>query len=78
MKKHKLPLVIIEWRDIIGTSGWEKPSEIFPPTFWTVGYLLKKDEETIKVVHTLDEKGSWSGVTAFPAGCVKSINKLDF
>jgi hypothetical protein len=77
MKKNKLPLVVIEWRDIIGTSGWEKPSEVTPPIFWTVGYLLKDDENTVKVVHTLDEKGNWSGVTAFPAGCVKSIKKIE-
>ena len=55
MRKHKLPLAVIEWRDIIGTSGWEKPSEVSPPTFWTIGYILKEDEETVKVVHTVDE-----------------------
>ena len=61
MRKHKLPLAVIEWRDIIGTSGWEKPSEVSPPTFWTIGYILKEDEETVKVVHTVDEKGKVRG-----------------
>jgi hypothetical protein len=77
MKKNKLPLVVVEWRDIIGTSGWEKPSEINPPTFWTVGYIVKEDDETVKVAHTVDEKGNWSGVTAFPSGCIKTIKKLE-
>ena len=77
MKKIKPPLVIVEWRDIIGTSGWEKPSEVNPPKFLTVGYLVKEDDETIKVADTVDEKGGWSGVTAFPAGCIKRVTKLE-
>ena len=76
MKHHTLPLALIEWRDIIGTSGWEKPTEVSPPTFWTVGYIIKEDDETVKVVHTVDEKGDWSGVTAFPSGCIKKITRL--
>ena len=73
-KKTRHPkLVKIEWRDILGTSGWEKPSEVTPPTLWTIGYLIHKDADIIKVATTIDEKGEWSCVTAFPAGCVKRI-----
>lgn len=75
-ENQKAPkLVTIEWRDILGTSGWEKPSEVTPPTFWTTGYLIHKDEDVIKVAHTKDEKGEWSGITAFPPGCVKRIKR---
>jgi hypothetical protein len=66
-------LVTVEWRDILGTSGWEKPSEVDPPTFWTVGYLIMKNKETVKIAATKDEKGEWSTITAFPSGCVKEI-----
>ena len=76
MKGKKLKLVIGEWRDIIGTSGWEKPSEVNPPVFYTLGHLLEKNKDVIKVVHTLDDKGEWSGVTAFPSGCVISITRI--
>jgi hypothetical protein len=77
VKKRSATLVVVEWRDIIGTSGWEKPSEVNPPTFWTVGYIVKEDDNTVKVAHTVDEKGNWSGVTAFPFGCIKAIKKLE-
>tara|TARA_R100001086_G_scaffold237546_1_gene161669 strand:+ start:58 stop:297 length:240 start_codon:yes stop_codon:yes gene_type:complete len=69
-------LVTVEWRDILGTSGWEKPSEVDPPTFWTVGYLIKKNKEVIKIASTKDEKGEWTTITAFPAGCVKKITNI--
>jgi len=69
-------LVTVQWQDIIGTAGWEKPDEVNPPTLTTVGYLIKKNKEVIKVAHTKDEKGEWSGITAFPAGCVKSIKNI--
>jgi hypothetical protein len=77
VKKRSETLVVVEWRDIIGTSGWEKPSDVNPPTFWTVGYIIKEDDNTVKLAHTVDEKGNWSGITAFPSGCIKSIKKLE-
>ena len=30
----------------------------------------------VKIAHTKDEKGAWSGITAFPRGCVKSITNI--
>ncbi len=68
-------LVTVEWRDILGTAGWEKPDDVNPPRIWTTGYLIHKDKDILKVAHTRDEKGNWSGVTAFPAGCVIKIKK---
>ena len=69
-------LVTVEWRDILGTSGWEKPDEVNPPLITTIGYLIHKDKDVVKVAHTKDEKGAWSGITAFPRGCVKSITNI--
>ena len=74
MKKPRL--VTVEWRDILGTSGWEKPDEVNPPVITTIGYLIKKDKDVVRVAHTKDEKGAWSGITAFPRGCVKSITNI--
>jgi len=74
VKKPKL--VTVEWRDILGTSGWEKPSEVTPPTFWTTGFLIQKDREIVKIASTKDEKGEWSTITAFPSGCVKKITSI--
>jgi hypothetical protein len=74
MKKPRL--VTVEWRDILGTAGWEKPDEVNPPVITTIGYLIQKDKDVVKIAHTKDEKGAWSGVTAFPRGCVKSITNI--
>ncbi len=74
MKKPQL--VTVEWRDILGTAGWEKPDEVNPPVITTVGYLIHKDKDVIKIAHTKDEKGAWSGITDFPRGCVKSITNI--
>ena len=76
MKKPKL--VEIVWRDILGTSGWEKLEEVNPPLFKTYGFLVHKDKQCVKVAHTLDVKDNvWSGITAFPAGCIEK-NKPPF
>ena len=70
-------LVEIVWRDILGTSGWEKIEEVNPPTFKTYGFLVHQDERTVKVADTLDVKDKvWSGITAFPAGCVEKVSPL--
>jgi len=75
VKKPKL--VEIVWRDILGTSGWEKLEEVNPPLFKTYGFLVHKDKQCVKVAHTLDVKDNvWSGITAFPAGCIEKISPL--
>jgi hypothetical protein len=70
-------LVKVFWRDILGTAGWEKPDEVNPPLLTTTGYLIQKNKDVVKVAHTQDEKGDWSGITAFPSGCIKKITDID-
>ena len=72
----KPKLVEIEWVDILATSGWEKLDEVNPPTFYTYGYLVYKDKDTIKVACTKDQSGEWFATHAFPRGCVKKIRPL--
>ncbi len=76
MKVKKPLLVEVEWRDIFATCGWEKLEEVIPPTFYTYGYLIYKDKDTIKVACTKDESGDWFATHAFPRGCVKKIRPL--
>ena len=76
MKVKKPLLVEVEWRDIFATCGWEKLEEVIPPTFYTYGYLIYKDKNTIKVACTKDESGDWFATHAFPRGCVKKIRPL--
>ena len=43
-----MKLVVVEWLDILATSGWEKEDEVEPQRMWTVGYLVQKDKKVIK------------------------------
>ena len=77
-------LVIVEWRDIIATSGWEQ--EISCPTLFTVGWLVKADETEVIVANTLDpddftgecqsEPPVLYGLHAFPSGVVVRIRRI--
>ncbi len=77
-------LVIVEWRDIIQSSGWEPEDEINCPVIRSVGWIIPSEEpNTIKICNTIapedfDEKkdGKGYGITAFPKGCVEKIEYL--
>ena len=83
--KEEKRLCIVEWKDIISCSGWEKASDITCPTFKTVGWFVSDDEETIKIASTLDYADAFGdakdeakpvpyGITAFPKGCVLKVS----
>ena len=77
------PLVIVEWRDIIATSGWEQ--EISCPTLFTVGWLVSQDDDTILIANTKDPDDFagdsippvYYGLHAFPAGAVVRVHPFD-
>ena len=80
-------LVIVTWRDIICCSGWEKASDVEAPQFVSVGWLVSRDGEQIKIASTLDYADAFGdakdeakpvpyGITAFPAGCVDDVKFL--
>ena len=77
-------LCIVEWRDIISCSGWEKAPDVDCPAFKSVGWFISDDEETIKIASTLDYDDAFDdskdeakpvpyGITAFPKGCVLGV-----
>ena len=80
-------LVEITWKDIIQCSGWEKAADVNTPKFISVGWLISRDAEQIKIASTLDYDDAFDdakdeakpvpyGITAFPAGCVSGIKFL--
>jgi hypothetical protein len=81
-----MQLVIVEWRDIIQTSGWETEEEVKCPTIRSVGWLIPQDNtDTIKICNTLapedfdESKGDKEyGITAFPKGCVTKVELLSY
>ena len=81
-------LVKVTWRDILQCSGWEKYDDVAAPLFVSVGWLVSRDGEQIKIASTLDYDDAFDdakdeakpvpyGITAFPAGCVDDITFLD-
>ena len=77
-------LCIVEWRDIISCSGWEKAPDVDCPAFKSVGWFISDDEETIKIASTLDYDDAFDdskdeakpvpyGITASPKGCVLGV-----
>ena len=78
-------LVVVEWRDIIATSGWEQ--EISCPTLFSVGWLISKDDDTILIANTKDpddftgegksDPPIYYGLHAFPAGAVVAVHPCD-
>ena len=77
-------LVIVEWRDIIATSGWEQSVEC--PTLFSVGWLVKVDDDTVVIANTIDPddftgEGQFElpvlyGLHAFPSGAVVQIRRI--
>jgi len=78
------PLVIVEWRDIIATSGWEQ--ELTCPTLFTLGWLISEDEDTVVIANTYDpddftgegkiDPPIYYGLHAFPAGAVVAVRRI--
>ena len=72
-------LVVVEWRDIIATAGWEQ--EISCPTLFSVGWLISQDDDTILIANTKDpddftgeaKSEVYYGLTAFPSGAVVCV-----
>ena len=77
-------LVIVEWRDIIATSGWEQ--EPTCPTFFNVGWLVREDKDVIVLATTKDPDDFtgessdpppvYYGFHSFPRGAVVSVRPV--
>tara|TARA_R100000988_G_scaffold78576_1_gene42347 strand:- start:111 stop:392 length:282 start_codon:yes stop_codon:yes gene_type:complete len=84
MNSDSKQLVIVEWRDIIQTSGWEPQEEVDCPVIRSVGWLIPQDDpKTIKICNTLtpedfnkSKEDKEYGITAFPKGCVTRLEFL--
>ena len=77
IRKKRPDLVLVTWRDVLGTCGWEPESEAECPTFISVGYLIERGKDTVKIATTTDEKGEWFAFHAFPTGCITNIERID-
>jgi len=77
-------LVVVEWRDIIATAGWEQSVDC--PTLFSVGWLLSEDDDTILIANTKDpddftgegkvDPPIYYGLTRFPSGAVVAVQRI--
>jgi hypothetical protein len=76
LSRKRPKLVVLTWRDIVSHADWTPVKEVKVPVFRTTGYLIKKNKEVVILAHTIDEKGEWFGIDAYPPGCVVDITPI--
>ncbi len=80
MALKKLPLVIVEWFDIVDHQGWNSTSDTFSPALCvSVGWLISKDKTQVVITETLspghDDEG-YGQVKSIPMGTVKKVVRV--
>lgn len=82
-RNQEKTLVIVKWRDIVATAGWEQAPTC--PAFFSVGWLISDDADTLTIAMTYDPEGSIEETTgspayyafhSFPRGCVVSVSPV--
>jgi hypothetical protein len=73
------PLVEVLWLDAsdieVGWFGHEEIQKSKPAPSLSVGYLMQKDEESVKIVSLINHSHAGNGIM-IPMGMVKKINYL--
>jgi hypothetical protein len=72
----KFPIVIVQFKDIVGDSTWDGVDDINTVDAQHVGWLVFEDVKTVKIASTLDEEGTPSAITAFPRGTITQIDRV--
>lgn len=79
-KEKNLPMVLVEWEDIVDHSGWNDTSDIFETAIcYSLGWLVSKDKNQICITETLSPGDTTEGfgmVKSIPTKCVRLIRKL--
>lgn len=69
-------MVEITWQDVETYAGWNPEcGDVEPPTFTTVGYLVKEEEHKIIITDTKERLGN---VTVFPRGVILQLAEVEF
>jgi len=72
-------LVLIQWYDAFGQSGWQdkKPDHTSKGMFCqSVGFLLRKDKDCIRVALSIEEIGGVGDTLTIPRKMVHKITYL--
>jgi len=70
-------LVIVLWKDIVSDCSWQPKDnvDIEPALCKSVGWLIEKNEETIKIAGSQNSQ-DWGDVTCIPTVNVIEIKNL--
>ena len=77
---HKKHLIIVEWDDVSGSSGWasaENVKKSEPIGCITVGWKLASTAKKVVICASKNDLGEYSDRNTIPKGCIKSIRRLE-
>lgn len=72
-------IVVVKWHDARFYSGIYTKEDCEKHNmclFESLGYIISKDETTVRITAELDNEGKYRGITLIPTGSVVSIEKL--
>jgi len=72
-----MELVFISFRDITATCDWTVHDEVECLEVEVVGWLVHRDNETVKLATARTPEGEYSAVCAIPTGCITEIKNLE-
>lgn len=80
MTKRSIDLILVDWEDAWGVSGWRSSGvageEHKPLKVTTIGFVVKADKLGVSVSSGFDENGMALGQTFIPKKMIKTIKKV--
>ena len=78
--KTPYPLYFVIWKDHTGDSSWKTVEEIKkdkPILAYTIGYLIHKDKESIKIANTYTSDKGYGGTDLILKNCIIEMYELE-
>jgi len=77
----KIRLVVVTWKDITSSAGWDGDQEktlkdMKPLDCVSVGWLLRHDKDVLVVADSWSADGDYGGTTAIPTSVVIKIHEI--
>lgn len=68
-----MKLMLIEWEDSSGHSGWHNPNQTNHRTLYcsTIGYVIEGKKDTICLAQSICENGDVDHVISIPNVCIR-------
>jgi len=78
--KPDFPLYIVVWKDHTGDSSWKSVIEIQKEKYvlaYSIGYLIHKDKDSIKLCNTYTSDGGWGGLDLILKNCIVEMYEIE-